>query len=196
MKKLVAYMLAVTLVFGVVGCSGNQNPAGDGSVVTADETEGKSSLDIVKEIWAAYEEDEKFPISGGDSENMAFDEPGEFDVTKTEDMDYLLGVPEDAAALIDDAASLVHALNQNTFTAGVYHVTDAGQVQAFADALKENILNRHWMCGFPDTLVIFSVGSNCVIAAFGNDELIDNFEDHVEDLFQTETLLCEEALAY
>ena len=162
MKKLVALMLAAALAVSVTACGGGTN-----TETTKDDTEGKKAVDILTDVYAAYEEDEKFSIAGGDYENMVMDAPGTVNVANGETLDTLLGFPADSAELLDDAASMMHMMNQNTFTAGVYHVVNADDVQTVADAIKENILNRQWMCGFPDDLVIYSVGTSYVAAVFG-----------------------------
>ena len=52
-----------------------------------------------------------------------------------------LGLPE--TAKVDQAASLIHMMNQNTFTAAAYHCTD--DADALATALRDNIQQRQWM---------------------------------------------------
>ena len=192
MKKLAALMLTLTLTAAVTACGGT----GAGSQTAKDDTEGKAAVDILNDVWAAYEEDEKFAIGGGGYENMTMDTPGEVSASDTDSLDGLLGFPADSAELIDDAASMMHMMNQNTFTAGVYHVANADDVKAVADALKENIMNRQWMCGFPDDLVIYSVGTNYVAAAFGAEETVDSFEDHLEEVFASSVNLYDEDLTF
>lgn len=191
MKKLVALMLAMTLAFGLTACGGGTN-----NETTKDDTEGKTAVDILNDVWAVYEEDEKFAIAGGDYENMVQDAPGTVNVSDGETLDALLGFPADSAGLIDDGASMMHMMNQNTFTAGVYHVTSADDVQAVADAVKENIMNRQWICGFPDDLVIYSVGANYVAAAFGAEETVDSFEDNLEEVYKSAKNLYDEDLTF
>ena len=192
MKKLVAMMLTLTLALGITACGGG---AAGGQTVK-DDTEGKKAVDILTDAWANYETDEKFAISGGGYENMTMDTPGEVNVSDTDSLDGLLGFPADSAGLIDDAASMMHMMNQNTFTAGVYHVTNADDVQAVADALKENIMNRQWMCGFPDELVVYSVGTNYVVAVFGLEDVVDNFEEALETYYASTKVLYKEDLTF
>ena len=49
MKKIVAFMLAMTLAFSLTACGGRTN-----NVTTKDETAGKSAVDILNDVWAAY----------------------------------------------------------------------------------------------------------------------------------------------
>ncbi len=191
MKKLVALMLAMTLTISLTACGGGKDTG-----TTNDDTEGKTAVDILTDVLAVYEEDEKFAIAGGDYENMVQDAPGKVNVSDGETLDSLLGFPADSAGLIDDAASMMHMMNQNTFTAGVYHVTDEGDVQAVADAVKENIKNRQWICGFPDDLVVYSVGANYVVAAFGAEEVVDDFEDNLEEVYKSAKNLYDEDLTF
>ncbi len=195
MKKLIVFMLALTLAFGMVGCTNSDTPAAD-TPAAADETEGKTPLDLINQVWDSYAEDEKFPAGGGDYESMSYEGPAAFDVSKTEDLNTLLGVQEEEAGLIDDGASIMHAMNQNTFTGAVFHLAESGQAQTFADTYKESLLERQWMCGFPDTVVVYSIGDNHVFAAFGNAEMIDTFKEKVEAAFETEVLLVEEPLSF
>ena len=191
MKKLICLLLAMTLTLSLTACGG-----GKGTTTTKDDTEGKTALDILTDAWAVYEEDEKFAIAGGDYENMVMDAPGAVNVSDGETLDALLGFPAASAGLIDDGASLMHMMNQNTFTAGAYHVTKADDVQAVADAVKENIMNRQWMCGFPDDLVIYSVGANYVVAVFGAEDVVDNFEEALEEFYASTKILYDEDLTF
>ena len=192
MKKLVAFMLAMTLSLGLTACGGG----GTNTETTKDDTEGKTAVDILTDTWAVYEEAEKFAIAGGDYENMVQDAPGTVTVSDGETLDVLLGFPAGSAEFIDDGASMMHMMNQNTFTAGAYHVISSDDVQTVADAIKENIMNRQWMCGFPDDLVVYSVGTSYVVAVFGAEDVVDNFEDGLEEVYTSTKILYDEDLTF
>ena len=191
MKKFVALLLAMTLTLSLTACGGGKT-----AETTKDDTEGKTAVQILEDVWAVYEEDEKFAIAGGDYTTMVPDAPGAVDVSDGETLDTLLGFPADSAGLIDAGASMMHMMNQNTFTAGVYHVTNADDVQTVADAVKENIMNRQWMCGFPDDLVVYSVGASYVAVVFGAEDVVDNFEDALEEVYASTKILYEEDLNF
>lgn len=190
MKKLIAFLLMIVMTISLTACGGNTEET------AKDDTEGKKAVDILNDVWAAFKEEDKFAISGGDYENMVSDAPGAIGVSDGEALNTLLGFPADCAELIDDGASILHMMNQNTFTAGLYHVTNAGDVQTVADAVKENILNRHWMCGFPEELVIYSVGSSYVAVVFGIEQNVGNFEEALQSAYASASLLYEEALSF
>ena len=208
MKKKIALLLLTTMAISLVGCgekdtTGNNDTVVEDSIVddttdTNDNTDTVVSVEdaegVLNAIWATYEDDNKFAAGGGDSQNMVMDGPGKFDATNTEELDVTLGFPTDYADKIDDAASLMHMMNANTFTGGVYHVTNADDVSAVCDALKENIMNRQWMCGFPETLIIVTVDDNYVISAFGNGQIIETFKNKISNVFGDATVVYEESL--
>ena len=122
------------------------------------------------------------------------DGPGKYDVSDVEGLDAQLGFPQASVALIEDAASLVHMMNANTFTAGAYYVSDANEVELLVEDMKDNIMNRQCICGFPDTLIIVGIGDNTVVSAFGNAEIIDTFETKLLSVYDGAKVLCEESL--
>ena len=100
--------------------------------------------------------------------------PGKIDAVDAETLDFELGFPKSEASAIDDAASLMHMLNQNNFSCGVYHVKNSGDTAALAGKIRDNILDRQWLCGFPEKLVILTVG-DYIVSVFGAAELTDTF---------------------
>ncbi|MBQ7091818.1 MAG: bacteriocin transport accessory protein, partial [Clostridia bacterium] len=136
-----------------------------------------SALELMNNIWAQYADDEKFAAAGGDAseENMTMDGPGKFGVEDKEMLDVMLALPASAGEKIDDAASLMHMMNANTFTSGAYHAASADDVSAIVDEIVNNIGGRQWMCGFPEELLVMTVGEY-VISAFGAKDLLDVFE--------------------
>lgn len=142
-----------------------------------DSSESISSpeADLLNSIYTSFAEDQKFPIGGGDSANLVMDAPGAFDITNVEELESSLGFPSSQAANIDGAASMIHMMNANTFTGAAYHLIDGADADAFAEAVKETVLAKQWICGMPDTLVILSA-DDYIITAYGNAELIENFK--------------------
>lgn len=138
--------------------------------------EDSPALAILNTVWGSYSNDEKFPVFGGDlsEDSLNMEGPGVYTLGDPEIMDGALGFPAASADLIDGAASLTNMLNANTFTCGAYHLTDASQMDALTETVKNNILARQWMCGFPEKVVIVTV-DDCMVAIFGHEEPIDTF---------------------
>ncbi len=198
-KKLLAVMMWGMMLTLLAGCgkkdAGSTEAGMESDVETGMETDVETDAkELLGKVWETYEEAELFPIGGGNYDNTVSDAPGRYDITKTEDMDAVLGLPKEEAALIDDAASMVHMMNANTFTAGAFHLKDAQDQQKLADSLKENIVNRQWICGFPDTLIIVSVGNEYIISAFGNAENIETFKTKIQAQYPMSEVMYEESL--
>ncbi len=174
MKKILALLLAAVMVLSLAACSDKGSEGGATSPSGAQTNQPKSALEILEKVWSKYSADEKFPATGGSEKQMKEDMPGKFDVSDAEALDFELGFPKANASEIDDAASLMHMLNQNTFSCGVYRVKDSGNVEALAGKIKENILARQWLCGFPEKLVILTIG-DYIVSVFGAGELTDTF---------------------
>ena len=174
MKKILALLLAAVMVLSLAACTNKGSEGGATSPAGAQTNQPKSALEILEKVWSKYSADEKFPATGGSEKHMKEDMPGKFDVSDAEALDFELGFPKANASEIDDAASLMHMLNQNNFSCGVYRVKDSGNVEALAGKIKENILARQWLCGFPEKLVILTIG-DYIVSVFGAGELTDTF---------------------
>lgn len=190
MKKVCAVILMCVMMLNLSACGRNDN---SGQMVQ--ETKETTSLEVLEKIWEVYEEQEKFSVAGGDSANSVMDMPGKFDITNSEKLDAALGFPVTEAGLIDEAASLVHMMNANTFTCGAFHVKDEENVTVVAEAVKENIKNRQWLCGFPDMLIVAVVEDKNVVAAFGHTENMELFRQKLLAAYETSTILYEENLS-
>ena len=155
----------------------------------------KDSTGILSSIWATYTKDEeKFPAAGGDPNNTNMEGAGKVDPSDKDYMEFALAVPADACAYVDDAASLMHMMNANTFTGGAFHITDAKNTDAFIAAVKDSVLNRQWMCGFPQRLFIIKLDSNNVIMAFGENTIMDTFKKHVTETYANATFVVNQNL--
>lgn len=165
-----------------------ETPAEDKPAAAVDD-----ALTILNAIWNTYSDEEKFPAAGGDSEHAVDGAPGSFDASNADSLSYQLTFPADDASLIDSAASLVHMMNLNTFTCGAFHVADANNVARLADDLRTTIQAKHWMCGFPDKLVIVTVGQS-VFSVYGNEELVNTFRDKLLASYPTAAAVYDEAI--
>lgn len=196
MKKLISILLAAMLVLSLAACSSNENNKDDNKDDNKDEGPAiTDALELLTTVWNSYGDDEKFAIMGGDmtEENSVMDAPGKYGLEDTEMVDFSLGLPAASVEKVDDAASIIHMMNANTFTCGAFHVADSDDITAVTDALKENIMARQWMCGFPDKLVIAVVG-DYVVSFFGNGEAIDNFKAKLSAAYTQTEIICDEPI--
>lgn len=153
------------------------------------------AVDVLTRIWDSYTDEDRFSAAGGDYDNTVTNGPGTFDITNKEGLSTQLIFPAENADMIDDAASLMHMMNSNTFTGGVYHVTDTANVQTLADALKDKIENTQWVCGYPDRLIIADIGDGYVLSAFGEEEIMQTFKERLTDTYGDSKILYEQKLS-
>ena len=195
MKKLIALLLCLVMVLSLAACGDKKETTTDkGGDKTTVEVPA-SSLEILEKVWGEYAEDEKFPVMGGDFENIVDGAPGEFNIADTENLMYSLLVPEAEIEKIDGAASLIHAMMTNNFTCGVFHLKNASDAKGFAEAMGEAVQNNRWMCGMPESLLVAVIGGEYVLMAYGIGDAMGPFETHLTAVYPDAELVCDEAIA-
>lgn len=157
-------------------------PAGDASAVA-----------VLENIWAKYGDDEKFAVIGGNMENPVDGAPGNYDMAYAENLSFNLYIPAEQLTNVAEAATMVHMMNANTFTGGVVRLAEGVDTAAFASAMRDAIQNNQWMCGFPDTLVIASIG-DYVLIAFGVNDAMNPFQTHLAEAYPDAVTLYNEAI--
>lgn len=185
MKKIITILLVAAMVCSLAACG--KNKGGDGSA-------SASPVEVLTKAWDSFDESDKFSVFGGDFDNAVDGAPGEFSIKDAEALDASLGFPSNSVALLNSAASLSHAMNANTFTAGAFRVNDANEVEMLASDIQENIMGRQWLCGFPETLLIVQVGEDTLVSAFGLDQNIQNLKSGLTENFKDCKVICEESL--
>ena len=174
MKKLIAIVLSLVMVMAMfAGCGKEETPA--------IEEVPASALEILENVWALYGEEEKFPVMGGDMNNIVDGAPGAYDVSDTESLSYQLLVPADQTANVSEAAALFHMMNLNNFTCGVFRV--GGESNNFAEAIYNAVKGNQWMCGFPDSVLVSVIGGEYVLMAFGINDAMDPFEAKFQEAY-------------
>ena len=169
MKKFLALLLAAVMALSLMACGTAKDTDGDSGDQAYTPT---SALDLLNVVWNSYGEDDKFPVVGGgpEQEDMVEGAPAAFDLTDRSLAEINLVLPE--TAQVDEAASLTHMMNANTFVAAAYHAT--GDANALATELRDVLQNHRWICGFPDKLTVTVVGEY-VAVCFGAGDLVDAF---------------------
>lgn len=187
MKKIISILLAAAMVLAFAACGNNSgNNGGNDAAVT-------DPLEVLSKTWSSLPEEDKFPAAGGDNGSPVDDKPGKFDISDTDNLDYMLSFPAGSVDLIDSAASLTHMMNMNTFTCGAYHVKNAADAKTLAQSLRDSIQSRQWMCGFPDKLVIATLG-NYVVSVYGDEELVNTFRDKLQAAYSDAAIAYDEMI--
>ena len=120
--------------------------------------------------------------------------PGNYDMAYAENLSYNLLVPADRIADVTEAASMIHMMNANTFTCGVLRLAEGTDAASFASAMEQAVQNNQWMCGFPETLVIGTIGAEYVLVAFGLNDTMTPFQTHLAAAYPGAEILYNEAI--
>lgn len=187
MKKVLSVLLALTMVLSLAAC-GSKNTEETGAIQEVPAT----AVEILEKTWAEYAESEKFAIIGGNVEAGIMDTPANYDMEYAENMTYNLLVPADQIADVAEAASMIHMMNANTFTCGVFRMAEGVSAADFGAAMQAAVQGNMWMCGFPETLLIKDIAGTYVLVAFGLNDTMTTFEKHLAEVYpNAETLYSE-----
>ena len=193
MKKLISLVLVlVTVAAMAVGCTGK--PAETTGSTEPEVVVPASALEILENVWALYGDDEKFFCMGGDMNNPVDNAPGNYSLEDAEMFSYQLYVPADQVANVDQAASLIHGMNTNTFTSGVFHMAEGADANTFATAVRDNVQNAQWMCGFPEKLIVAVIGGEYVLMVFGLNDAVNPFETKLATAYPDAVIAYNEAI--
>lgn len=173
MKKIIAALLALPLALGLFGCSGGSgdNSGSDAEVVYQD------SLSILTATWDALDESARFAAFGGDFDNAVSDAPGVHALEAVDSLTGTFGVPVSLTTQIDDAATIMHAMNGNTLTAIAVHLCDGTDLDTAIEDIKAELSGRQWICGSPDKFVVAKVPGNFLVVVFGVQDVAGPFID-------------------
>ena len=203
MKKFFALLMVLVMTMSLFAACGKkaEEPTTDTTTETTTEaTEPQvvapgSALEILENIWGKYADEEKFAVMGGNMENAVMDAPGEYDLAYAENLPFNLLIPEAEIANVDQVASMIHAMNANTFTCGVFHLVDGIAPETFAETMNGAIAGNMWMCGFPERQVIVSFPGGYVLSAFGVNDAMTPFFTHLQEAYPEATVLFDEPIA-
>lgn len=189
MKRMTMLFMIFIMMVSLSGCGGKQTGQ-DGA-----ESRYADSLEVLSEVVKVYEENDLFAMYGGDQENAVMDAPGKFDISKTQELENVLAFPQDQISNIEDAASMAHLMNANTFTGAAYRLKEGADPNAFADSAKSSILATQWICGQPDTLLIIDVDGRYVITAYGQAEIMEIFKNNALKALEGAQVITEAPIA-
>ena len=167
-------------------------PAAEGGVENAESA--KAALDLLNSVWATYTDEEKFPAAGGDYDNNVDDAAGTVNIANAENVAYLFTFPAEDVVKLDGAASIMHMMNGNTFTCGAFHAANADDVASITEDIHTAISGKHWMCGFPDKMLI-AVSGNLIVSVYGSEDLVNTFRDKLFAIDSSFTAVYDEAIS-
>lgn len=205
MNPLLSFVLAIVLLCCLLtGCTVSVSPPVPS--LTAAPTTVTDSTDsavgtaqtrcaqILDAVWQQYEAEERFAAYGGSIEHAVEDNPGDLALHNTEELTTRYLIPQDRMDGITEAASLVHLMNSNIFTAAAVRLKDGGEIQAFAGAWRDAMQNNRWICGSPDRILIVQVEQDILLTVFASEENVYAFHGKLAAAFPNAVVLFEEPI--
>ena len=208
MKKILVMMMALMMMFSLAACGGNNDTTTEASTeapTEAPELAYKSAEELLKLLMDSYNataaEEAKLYVCGGNINNFDTtnpEGPAAFVALEDADFDTNLGYPTADVAKQDDTASMFNMMNVNVFNCYAVHFTNSADVDAMADTIKENILNRQWICGSPEKLVIAKMPGDYLVVVWGAVEfggIVDPFTASFADSVEGSSIVVEHTFA-
>lgn len=196
MKRITSLIVILALLVSFASCadgnSSTSNESSNTSVSTDTSTTTTPTVDdpveLLNKVWEVYKDEERFFPMGGDLDNVNMDGAGKFGLQNSENIDSTLGLPASMIPNVESAASIINAMNANSLTCAAYKLKNEADISTVANAIKENLDDREWQCGVPETLIIFNV-DGLLVTAFGNNVSINIFVNNLKSVFSNVTTL-------
>lgn len=196
MKHIFSMLLAAILLFALTGCAEQSDPA---TPTLPQEAPGQNptvtdnpALLVMERIWACFKgaKDDYVGGSGGDYRTA---EPWQVALSDTDFLQGALFLSEKQCQAVKGAASLLHSLNTNNLTAGAVALEEGADYEAFAQEVKERILQNQWVCGRPGGLRIVKV-ETCLLILYGSGSYSGGFVKALEEAYPDAQVLCRESI--
>ena len=167
MKKLISMLLALTVVFCLAACGGNNTPATEAP--TAAPTEAPTEAPVVK-VEGTLEELLNTIVEKQPVEFMGGTLP--IDLTDTSDdgkwvVKNYTGL--DSADSITEAAFFEPMMGSIPYSMVAVRVADGADIKAVAEGMKNGIDQRKWICVEADDLQVVSYGDVVLLIMVGSD---------------------------
>ena len=152
------------------------------------------ATELLTKAWELYET--PFDVMGGHFTSPVMGAPAKYDLSMVEDLTKMYCVPLSEGYTIDDAATLVDFYNAVRFTMGAFHVTEVGDSQELACAIKAQVYANEWYGKMPEQLLIMEINHEYVVAMYGNAQILGQMRQNLESIYDKSTsVLIEEYLA-
>ena len=162
MKKMIAMLLALTLVFGLAACGGNNVPATEAPTEAPTEA-AKHVEGTMEELVNKVMEKQPVEFMGGLMP---------VDLSDTSE-DGLWAIKSftglDSAEQISDVAVFEPMMGSIPFSLVMVRANEGADVKAVAEGMKTNIDQRKWICVEADDLQVVSFGDVVMLIMVGSD---------------------------
>jgi len=193
-KRCAGCLLIMFLAVICVGCGSYQVDDTPRMPETESEKEIEvlDAKDILVTVWNEYEPSDtdgnpnnnRFEVMGGHFDSCNIGEPEKYDLTKTYDLVQMYCVQEGNVLELDDVATMVDLYNASKFTASAIHVTDASKVSGIIEGIRTQVISNQWHSDKPEKLVIIQVKDQYVVSVFGDNSLVSEFQEILEEIYR------------
>ena len=178
MKKLIAMLLALTMVFAMAACGATENKETEPATEATTEATEAVTEEVTEEATEEVVEEEEFVIELSAMETLLNSiveiQPVEFmgmaapvDLTDADAVLYMTGL--ESVEGVTEAASFEPMIGSIPFSMVAVQVAEGADAEAVAEAMKNGIDTRKWVCVEANDLMVVT-HENVVLLVMVNSD--------------------------
>ena len=149
---------------------------------------------VLGDIWAQYEQQERFSVYGGMMTRPVPDAPGDLDLQHPEAWTVHCRFPTGCLQLAQQGASMTHLLNGSLFTAVAVRVTDPRAQRVLSEDWRYALQHSDWSELPPDRLLLSQVGERYLVMAMGSKEYLRTFRQKLLQAYPSAKIVYDEPI--
>jgi hypothetical protein len=153
-----------------------------------------NAVAILEQIWEQFSQEERFACYGGSIEHAVNDAPGSLELDNIEELASKYLFPGAMLQDVKEAASLVHMMNSNIFTAMVVRLSSDGDMEMLYKQWRDAIQNNRWICGQPDRLILAQIDGDSLLMSFGSKDIMTQLQQKLAAAYPNAAVLYNEAI--
>lgn len=205
-KVKILCLIPLCMALLLCGCTPNVPQETNGSIVppSSDEPTGtindnlqpvqSNAVAILEQIWEQFSQEERFACYGGSIEHAVNDAPGSLELDNIEELASKYLFPGAMLQDVKEAASLVHMMNSNIFTAMVVRLSSDGDMEMLYKQWRDAIQNNRWICGQPDRLILAQIDGDSLLMSFGSKDIMTQLQQKLAAAYPNAAVLYNEAI--
>jgi hypothetical protein len=199
MRKM-QYLAVILTVLLLNGCSGGQDLPRNTLPTIPQQITGEAlspfpmtrSGRILERLWHFYDGERFLGYGGSDPSPGAG--PGELDLSDRRAALEKFYLPPEYWDQITEGASLIHLLNPNAFTCGVFCLEHT-DLSGAAKAWRESIHRQRWQGSKPEQLLLMELDQAHILLVLGKPQMVRGMENAAKKVFAQCRLLYRDGLA-
>lgn len=188
--KVSAVLLALCLAFS--GCTRPVAPETSAPTAATKPRAGlpgqTAASGVLKQIWDAYDEQERFAAYGGMMEHPAENVPGDLDMQLAMLWAPRYRVPLAHLDKLEEGASLCHLMNGNLLTATAFRLAENADTAKIAQDWRWELQHSYWVAGQPNRLLLAQVEKSFLLMAFGSRDQVQTLKKKLLLIYKADIL--------